>query len=158
MTNTRQVWGTIKMLECSLCKATLPIAAFEGEADPDTIGLCSASQCDGLEVVVADANPAEWSDLAIGNVSDLLVRIGAEVGRDNLKIATVLRVESGDETVAGTSFAEFKKGYRPPAIVYSCPCCREGEATEVEEFTVEGFKQIGGSILPVDGLSFESER
>jgi len=158
MTNTRQVLGTIKILECSLCKATLPIAAFEGEADTDTIGLFSASQCDGFEVAVADATPAEWSDLAIGNVRDLLARIGAEVGSDNLKIPTVLRVESGDETVAGTSFAEFRNAYRPPTIVYSCPCCHEGEAIEVEEFTVEGFKQIGGSILPVDGLSFESAR
>ena len=89
---------------------------------------------------------------AAGDVSDLQHRIGAELGRHDLKMATVLRIESGNDMPAGTSFAEFRKAYRPPVLVYSCPCCGEGEATETEEFTVDGFAEIGGRILSVGEL------
>jgi hypothetical protein len=158
MTDKRKVFGTIKMLECTSCEVTLPVAAFEGEADTDTIGLCSAGKCNGLEVAIAEATPTEWSSLAAGSVSHLQDRIGAELGRDDLRVATVLRVEQGNEIPAGTSFAAFREAYRPPLLVYSCPCCGEGEAKEIEEFTVDAFIALGGGILSVGALEIETPK
>jgi hypothetical protein len=152
-----KVFGTIKILKCASCEAIFPLAAYEGEADTDTIGLCSAGKCNSLEVAIAEATSVEWNQLASGDVKDLQRRIGTELGRDDLKIATLLRIEPGKNAPAGTSFAEFRKAYRPPVLVYSCPCCGEGEATETKEFTVDRFAEIGGRILPVGELEIATE-
>ena len=44
------------------------------------------------------------------------------------------------------SFADFKKSYRPPVMVYSCAACEAGESRVVGEFSVDEFTNSGGRI------------
>jgi hypothetical protein len=152
----RQVAGTIKILTCNTCCTKLPFVTFEGEADVDTIGLCSAGSCERLDVAIIEAAPNEWSDLAVSKPEKLQDRIRQELGRDDLHVISVKRVESGSEAPSGTSFSEFRKAYRAPILVYSCPCCGTGEAMETEELTVDGFAAIGGEILEIGGLRLQN--
>ena len=151
--DTRHISGTIKALKCRSCEATVHIVTFEGESDVDTIGLCSAGSCRGLDVVIVEANPAEWNELAAKNTSTLQSRIAEELRRDDLYIVNILRIEDTNETLAATSFAEFRKAYRPPSIIYSCPCCSNGEAVETDELTVAAFKKMGGEVFAIGGIS-----
>jgi hypothetical protein len=152
----RLVTGTIKILTCNTCSAKVPLVTFDGEADVDTIGLCSAGSCERLDVAIVEAALTEWNDLADSKPEGLQVRISQELGRNDLHVVSVKRVESGSEAPSGTSFAEFRKAYRAPILVYSCPCCGTGEATETEELTVDAFAAAGGEILGIGGLSLQN--
>lgn len=155
MNDLRIVHGSVKMIHCRICESTIPIFVFEGEADVDTMGLCSAGSCERFDVAVLEAEPDEWNDLASGRPEVLQSRIANELGRSDLRILKVLKMEEAGEVPAGTSFAEFRKLYRPPIVVYECPCCSVGEAREHSELTISSFNEIGGRIFTVGRLAIE---
>jgi hypothetical protein len=151
----RIMHGSVITLLCCSCVATIPIFGFEG--DTDTIGLCSASSCDQLDLAIIECSHSEWSDIALGHINALENRIANTLGRNDLHIPKIRRIEKVVELPAGIGFAEFRKRHRPPLLVYYCPCCSSGEAVEQNEFTVSGFKAIGGRIFTIGNLVLEGD-
>ncbi|MFA7293734.1 MAG: hypothetical protein WC023_15950 [Rhodocyclaceae bacterium] len=130
-----------------------PHFLFSGEEDTDTAGLCSASSCNQNEVVIAEAEPDEWNNLESTWTLVIEKRLAQQLGRTDLKVLRLLRVERETTPAAGLSFREFHKGYKSPMLVYSCACCGKGESRVIEELTVGDFKKSGGQILVTGRLT-----
>lgn len=127
--------GTILRLRCQACGAVFPHFQFSGERETETGGLFSASSGKADEVLVFEAKPEEWKDFDRAGATLAEKRIAQELGRDDLRVIRLLRIESALTTGQGMSFADFKKSYRPPVMVYSCACCAEGESRVVTAST-----------------------
>ena len=127
------VEGTTLSLRCQGCGAVFPHFQFSGERETETGGLFSASSGKADEVLLFEAKPEEWKDFDRAGATLAEQRIARELGRDDLRVIRLLRIESALTTGQGMSFADFKKSYRPPVMVYSCACCAEGESRLAEE-------------------------
>lgn len=145
--SVRIVNGAVLRLRCGACAAIFPHFSFSGEEDSDTAGLYSASSCNQDEVVLAEADPSEWKDLAHGEITSIEKKLAQNLARDDLKVVRLLRIEHQSSAAAGSSFADFRKAYKPPVLVYSCICCSGGEARALQEMTMETFRRSGGRIL-----------
>lgn len=144
--------GSIKMIACRLCNSKIPLFAFESETDVDTVGLCSAAQCNDRRVVVAETTLDEWKMMESGDVVNLQSRIIGASGIEDLHILLIRRIERGPEPAAGVPFSEFRKAYKPPVVIYSCPCCNSGDAVETQEYSVWEFEELGGRVVTVGNL------
>lgn len=149
--NLRKIAGSVKLISCTACHATIPMFAFEGETDTDTIGLCSAGCCNAYKLALFEVNIKEWKALRSKHPNAPPQRINQEINEPDYRMVHILRVEKFDAPPAGTSFAEFRRQYHAPQVIYSCPCCG-GEGVVNREMTVEQFKKIGGSILTLGDL------
>lgn len=141
----RLINGTVVRLQCAACGATFPHFRFTGDTDSDTDGLYSATSCTANELVIAEATPSEWNEIGRGDGASAERNLAQQLGRTDLKIVHLLRVEDTN-SAKGLSFAEFQKVYKPPVLIYTCPCCANGESRELEELTVARFKKSGGKI------------
>jgi hypothetical protein len=153
MTTKRIVSGTILELCCQACNATFPHFLFSGEDDIETAGLCSASTCKKNEVVVAEAEPTEWSTFEQAGVLEIEKRLAQQLVRDDLRVLRLLRIEREEVVGAGMSFRDFKKSHKPAVLVYSCACCRDGESRATAEKTVDEFQASGGRIVVTGRLT-----
>jgi hypothetical protein len=147
----RIVEGTILRLRCDACSSVFPHFLFSGEEDSDTAGLCSASSCEKDELVIAEAEPSEWNDLAHTDAA-VGSKIAEQLQRNDLKVVRLLRVER-ETGATGLSFSDFRKAYKPPTLIYSCACCANGESRAIEEITVEAFQKAGGRIITTGRLA-----
>lgn len=147
----RKISGSVKLIHCTDCNATIPMFAFEGESDTDTIGLCSAGCCNAYKLALFEVTIDEWNVLRAQRTNDLPSRINQELNGLDYRMSHILRVDRFDEPPAGTSFAEFRRQYKAPQVIYLCPCCG-GEGVVNEEITVEQFKKLGGSICTLGNL------
>lgn len=152
-TPPRLVAGSVLRLRCQTCGAVFPHFLFSGEKDTDTAGLCSASSCDQNEVVIVEAEPSEWNDLERTGATAIERRLAQQLGRPDFRVLRLLRVEREAAPAAGVSFGDFKKGYKPPVLVYSCACCAKGESRAIDELTVGDFQESGGEILVTGRLT-----
>lgn len=126
------VEGMVQRLRCQVCGAVFPHFQFSGERETESGGLFSASSGKADEVLVFEAKPEEWKDFDRAGTTLAEQRIARELGRDDLRVIRLLRIESALTTGQGMSFADFKKSYRPPVMVYSCACCDAGESRLAE--------------------------
>ena len=149
--NLRKVSGSVKLISCAACSATIPTFAYESETDIDTLGLCSAGYCNAHKLVLFEVSMDEWKELNFKHPNDLPLRIDQELDNSDFRMVHILRVEKFDEPPAGISFAEFRRQYHSPKVIYSCPCCG-GEGVVNSEMTVDQFRKIGGSILTLGNL------
>lgn len=141
----RLINGTVVRLQCEACGAVFPHYGFTGETDADTDGLYSATSCAANELVIAEATPDEWNEMGRGDGTLAERNLAQQLGRNDLKIVRLLRVED-TSSAKGLSFAEFQKVYKPPVLIYSCACCPNGESRAIEELSVVRFKKCGGRI------------
>ncbi len=152
ITSNRAVEGTLLRLRCQECLSEFPHFIFAGEDDLDTEYLSSASACDTNEIVLFQVSPDIWEK---GDDSrNLLIEMDLEkmLGRNDFRVVRLLRVEEKNDSAAGLSFQDFMKSYRPPVLVFSCPCCNSGESHSIGEMTIEEFESTGGRILVGEGL------
>jgi hypothetical protein len=77
-------------------------------------------------------------------------------GIDALHVLRIKRIEQNSKPPAGVPFSEFKKLYKSPTVIYVCPCCAGGDATETQEVTVSKFEGMGGRIIALGNLVIES--
>lgn len=148
--SVRLVEGTVLSLCCESCGARFPHFSFSGEEDSDTAGLYSATSPRSNELILAEAESSEWTVLASGDLEAIKAiesRLSQQFVRDDLRIVRLLRTEQQQKSAAGLSFAEFRKTYKPPILVYSCISCPAGESRVQEELTVNSFRKSGGNIL-----------
>src|SRR5277367_3208604 len=127
MTNERiVVRGTVKMIICQSCNSKMPLFAFETETDVGAVGLCSATRCNGLELIIAETTLDEWKQMKSGELQHLPARLSDALDIRGLHVLHIVRVEEQPESAAGMPFSEFRKIYRRPRVIYSCPCCEKG--------------------------------
>jgi hypothetical protein len=153
MSKPNFVRGSVSMIACGTCQARIPRFDFETETDVGDVGLCSAARCNHLDLVIAETTLAEWNALNDGTLRTLPKRLAGDVVGDDYHVLQVKRIDQAQRPAAGGSFAEFRKQYVPPRVVYECPCCEVGEAVVVEEFTVPEFEAIGGRIIPLGSVA-----
>lgn len=150
----RKVEGTVAKLSCTKCRATFPHFIFSGEDDTDTAGLGSLSSCDKNEIVIGELEPSEWNNFDGPGSASFEERLSVQLGRRDLRVVRLLRVERDGNVGLGKSFSDFRKAYKSPKLVFSCACCADGEARPLEEITVEDFKRLGGKISAIGHLGF----
>jgi hypothetical protein len=151
------VRGTAKIVTCRNCQASLPLFEFDSETDTDSVGLCSAARCNGLDIVIAETTLEEWKAIQSGTLTTLPARVSGSSEMKDFHVLHIKRVEQGSNPPAGIPFSEFRKLYKPPVVIYACPCCRGGEAIETQELTVSEFEKRGGRIIALGGLVVESD-
>jgi hypothetical protein len=156
MTNLgNRVRGSVALVTCKDCHSQFPRFEFETETDVGAIGFCSASSCNQLKLVIAETTLDEWNALSSGELVSLPPRLSDEAGERDLHVLHVKRIDKGPQIPAGLPFAEFRKLYRRPTVIYDCPCCGTGEAIESEELTVTEFEARGGHIRALGNLYLE---
>lgn len=149
----RIVTGTILRLCCQKCGGTFPHFLFSGEDDIETAGLCSASSCDHNEVVLVEAESAEWNDFENTGASAIEQRLAKQLARNDLCVVHLLRIERNENVATGLNFHDFQKIYKRPVLVYSCACCANGESRVTEEITLDDFQKSGGRVLVTGRLA-----
>ena len=102
--------------------------------------LASLSSLTTNEIVVVEAEPADWSD---ETEQCLQVRVNEQLDRLDLRFVRLLRAEESEAT-EGVSFQDFLNRYRPRRLIYACPNCVAGEATPVREQTPSDYQRDGG--------------
>ena len=144
--------GAVKMISCQNCRSNIPLFEFDSETDNDTVGLCSAALCNGLEIVIAEVTLYEWKKMYSGELLHLPTRISGDSYLKSLHVLHIKRIEQSPDPTPGTSFPEYRKIYRPPVVIYSCPCCDGSDAIETQEFSVSKFEEIGGRIITLGNI------
>jgi hypothetical protein len=120
------VEGWVEILHCFDCPAVQPIWVFSADTDMATQGLISAGDMNGKVLVLSQD-------------SELL-------GAEKLRHAVFKRVESKIPDAAGLSFAEFRKHYSPPKVIYNCPWCARGEMASAKSMSSKEFITEGGMV------------
>jgi hypothetical protein len=151
-TTINLVRGSVKLVTCQACGSDIPLFEFDMETDTDGIGLCSAARCNQMNIVIAETTLEEWKAMKAGELRHLPLRLAKEFQVSDFHVLHIKRIDQQTPAPTGTSFAEFKKNYRRPIVVYDCPCCEAGEGTETEELTVAEFEKSGGRIFPLGNL------
>ena len=144
----RWVEGIVSVLLCRSCGKRTPHLTFNGDTDMVTIGLTSLSSITRNEIVVADAQGDELRDR---EGKAILGRVSKQLKRDDLRVVRLLRAEE-EEIKAGVSFQEFRKVYRPPSLIFSCPHCVTGEAEVKDKPSVSDFQREGGELTVLPDL------
>lgn len=144
--DSKVVHGSVAIVTCRSCRASLPLFEFEMESDTGAVGLCSAGRCNSLDIVIAETTLDEWKAMQSGELSTLPLRLS---GFPDFHVLHIKRIEQSPDPQAGISFYEFRNIYKPPVIVYACPCCTDGEAVKTQEVTIPEFEKRGGHIVAV---------
>lgn len=147
----RLVEGEIELLSCKTCGVTTPHFVFSGDSDQETDGLFSTSLPGAMIVVLAEFTSAEHLMVSRGDHASVLERVERESGVDGLRTSRFLRTEGG-VALKGRSFAEFRKQYVRPDVVYACPSCLDGEAVSVRAIGVDAFVEEGGRVIALGGI------
>ena len=153
---SRAIHGSVKIVTCRACQSSVPLFELEAESDTDTVGLCSAARCNSLDLVLSETALEEWQAAQSGEVPSLLSRLSDLSGVKDLHILRIKRVEQSPDLPAGVPFSQFKKLYKPPVVIYACPCCLDGEASETREVLLSEFEEMGGRIVALGNLVVES--
>ena len=132
----------MSILRCRKCRGLTPYLTFSGDTDMVTDGLAQLSSNVANEVVVAALKPSEFSDWSGLELQD---RINRQLGRDDLRYVRLIRAEAAP-IKPGTSLKKFRNEWAPPVVVFSCPKCEGGEATEWRKDTPSAFKNGAGKL------------
>jgi hypothetical protein len=127
-----------------------PHPIFSGDTDMATTGLASLTSSTANEIAVFEAEPAEWSDQTGSSIE---VRINKLLGRDDLRFVQLIRAEEISYP-EGVSFQDFRKLYREPRLIYSCPKCGVGEAVSDRSLTLSEYRDEGGQLTLLGELEF----
>jgi hypothetical protein len=146
------VRGSVRIVACQACNKKIPIFNFESETDVGAIGLYSAAQCNNFNLVIAETTLDEWKKIESEKLSFFPSRLNEYLNLRNFYILHIKRIEEGPKIKPGLSFSDFRKLYKSPTVVYSCPCCNIGEAIQIQELTVPEFKEMGGKIFVLGNL------
>ncbi len=134
----------------------MPRFEFECETDTGAVGLFSAAKCNGLDVVIGEVTLEEWTEMQSGRLLHVPARLSSALDIGNLHVLHIRRIRQGALPPAGIPFAEYRKLYKPPVVIFSCPCCNGGEAIEVQELSISEFESIGGRVIALGKLAAAS--
>lgn len=150
--HSKTVRGSVAIVTCRSCQASLPLFEFEVESDTGAVGLCSAARCNGLDVVIAETTLEEWKAMQSGSLSTLPSHLS---GFPGFHVLHIKYIEKSPSPPAGIPFSEFRKLYTAPVVVYACPCCTDGEAIKTQEMTISKFEEMNGRVIALGNLVVE---
>jgi hypothetical protein len=146
----RFIEGYINKLDCRSCKALSYGFTFSGDTDMATQGLASLTSVITNELILFEMTGSEWNNYSDQTSAEH--RISILLKRDDLRAALFLRTEDTSPNGKGINFQEFRKNYKPPAVIYKCPICETGEAVSIEKQTIADYKNNGGTIICLNNL------
>jgi hypothetical protein len=150
--NARTIEASVLLLRCSKCEAVFPHLVFSGEDDTTTSELCSLSSCNTNEVVAVEAEAGEWNDFEAAGARALEQRMRLHLNRSDLRFIRLIRREQANSGASAMSFQDFRKVFVPPALVFSCPCCADGESQKQDELSIKAFARLGGKVTLIGRL------
>ncbi|HYC67248.1 hypothetical protein [Brevundimonas sp.] len=145
----RKVDGELVRLKCRACGGEVSHLVPGGDSDMATNGLGTAASCSTDRVALGEMTTEEWAAGEAG-LASFEGRIQSALGLHDLKVVPFLRAEKQTAAKAGEPFPLFRSRYRPPVLIYRCPCCGVGEAEVVATMSIAEFRARGGEIL-IDG-------
>ncbi len=137
----RWVEGIVSILQCAHCRQLTAHLIFSGDTDMVTMDLAALSSIVAEEIVVTLLEDEDYSD---DTGKTLQARVNAQLGRDDLRFVRLLRSE--DTNPGGVSIREYMRAWRPPRVIYACPKCEIGEATEFRSATPSDYRRDGGML------------
>jgi hypothetical protein len=150
---SKLIRGSVAIVTCRKCQANLPLFEFEVESDTGAVGLCSAAKCNSLDLVIAETTLDEWQALQSGSLSTLPSRLSTDPELQGFHVLHIKRIEKSPDPPAGIPFSEFRRLYKPPVVIYACPCCGGGAASKSQEMVISKFEQMGGRLIALGGLA-----
>ncbi|HEU4704503.1 MAG TPA: hypothetical protein VFS45_02170 [Sphingomicrobium sp.] len=148
VTMTGWVEGIVSILRCEGCSQSTPHLTLSGDTDMTTTGLVSLSSVARDEIVVVKLEPAEFADdtgLAVQT------RLNSLLERDDLRFVRLRRADAAAPT-GGISFQDFQKAYQPPRLIFACPKCDVGDASQLTSETPSSYKRGGGKLTVLAGI------
>lgn len=113
-----------------------------------TIGLVSLSSIVKDEIVVAKLEPA---DLADDTGLGVQTRLNSLLERDDLRFVRLRRAEVV-APAEGMSFQDFREVYQPPRLIFACPKCDVGDASQLTSETPSAYERGGGKLIVLAGI------
>lgn len=148
MTRDRRFDGTIQWLRSAATGKVFPHLVFRGDVDFVTSGLVSLTSVDASEIVAELHLPEEiYLRERPESAKECEARINQELGRNDLRVITLLRTESDTINASGMSFQEYLAIAKAPRLFYRDIYSEDGEATVVREESIEQFLKSGGILL-----------
>ena len=112
-----------------------------------TAGWASFTSTNRREIVIAALTPVEWNGGEDG-LNTALGRISAALGRDDLRVVQIVRVEPAS-SAADLSFQQFRMSYRAPKVFYTSVDSNQEARLESEQ-SLEEFVMNGDVITNAD--------
>jgi len=143
------IYNTILWLESQRTGGRFPMAQFSGDTDMVTAGWVSLTSISCHEIVVTQLT-AEESQASASEPSAYVQvenRVNAALGRDDLRIPWLVRIEERGSQAVGLSFQEFRKVYRPPRLLYRDILAPDSLSEELSRVSREEFESSGGRLV-----------
>jgi hypothetical protein len=121
-----------------------------GDTDYATMGLCSATLCEVLDVVVCELDAGEL--LTAERRETLPNRLEKFLDGKAYRIVHCAHIADADLPPIGTPFSQFRRRYVSPQVVYTCPSCDGATASVEKQVSIREYEQMGGVIREIDGL------
>jgi len=143
------IYDTILWLESHSTGRRFPTVLFSADTDMATAGWESLTSISRHEVVVTQLTAEEFRATARDPSTYVQVenRVNATLGRDDLRVPWLVRVEERGPQGAGLSFQEFRKVYRPPRLLYRDILALDSLAEEQSRVSREEFEGSGGRLV-----------
>ncbi|RXS95035.1 hypothetical protein [Silvibacterium dinghuense] len=141
-------------MRCSTCAVTFPSFEFSGDTDMATDGFVAATSMDTDAVALGVATVEEYRAGYSSGQHLFAARVRQKLDLNMVAIDFV-RYEDHRPSSPGRSFQLFQESYRPPEAIYACPICG-GDAHVEQKLTPEVFRDAGGQLILVDGLTLRS--
>jgi len=120
-----------------------------------TFGLICFASLTAKEVVIAEAEGAEYEGGFQATVSAVQQRLSLVLGRNDLCFVPLLRTESQVRKGPPRFRGFFPVEYDAPKLFYRCPQCG-GEATVERTETFDEFQREGGKITIVGDIELKA--
>ena len=143
------IYDTILWLESKHTGGRFPTVLFSGDTDMATIGWVSLTSISCHEIVVTQLTAEESRATASEPTAFTQVenRINATLGRDDLRIPWLARIEQRGPNAAGLSFQDFVKAHRPPRLLYRDILAPDSLSEELSRESREQFESSGGRLV-----------
>jgi hypothetical protein len=143
------IYDTILWLESRPTGRRFPTVQFSADTDMVTAGWVSMTSISRHEIVLTQLT-AEESQATTREPSAYVQvenRVNAILGRDDLRVPWLVRIEERGPQADGLSFQESLKVYRPPRLLYRDILALDSLSEEISRVSREEFESSGGRLV-----------
>jgi hypothetical protein len=143
------IYDTILWLESQATGRHFPTVLFSADTDMATAGWESLTSIHRHEIVVTQLTAEEFQATARNPSAYVQVenRVNAVLGRDDLRVPWLARIEERGPQAAGLSFQAFRNAHRPPRLLYRDILVVNSLSEERFRESREEFESRGGSLI-----------
>jgi hypothetical protein len=139
-----EICDTILWLQAGPSGTRFPTVQFSADTDMATAGWVALTSLSRHEIVVTQMTAEEFRSTT--GFVDLENRVNALLGRDDLRFPALVGSEGQAPAVAGQSFQQFRRDYRPPRLFYRDIFSSDALAEEVARMSRNEFEEGGGTL------------